>query len=117
MSGEPTGSGPDETGDGSGAEDRTRGLRQPRRPLPRSRPRMVVRIGPDDVGERVSVRFRLPQPEPGEPAESEAVGWLRAWRDGALTIERRGGTHAVIDEGDLIAGRTVPPPPPRRRPR
>ncbi len=75
-----------------------------------------MRIGPDDVGERVSVRFRLAEPEPGGPTESEAVGWLRDWRDGVLTIERRGGSHAVVDEGDLVAGRTVPPPPRRRSP-
>ncbi len=113
MSGEPTGGGQqDPAASTGGSGDAPR-----RRPLARGRPRMVVRIGPDDVGERVSVRFRLPEPEAGAPTESEAVGWLRDWREGVLTIERRDGSHAVIDEGDLVAGRTVPPPPPRRRPR
>lgn len=128
MSGQPAGGGHDDTGhDDTGHDDAGQaagggagpGASGPGRgtPLPRGRPRMSVRIGPDAVGERVSVRFRLPEPEPDGPTESEAVGWLRDWRDGVLTIERRDGTHAVIDEGDLVAGRAVPPPPPRRKPR
>ena len=74
------------------------------------RPRMVVRISPDDVGERVSVRRRIPARE-GEPGHSDVVGYLRSWHDGELAIERRDGTLVQVPEADVVAGRVVPPPP------
>ena len=76
------------------------------------RPRFVVRIGPADVGARVSVRRRIPA-EPGEPGHSDVIGVLRSWEGGQVEIERRDGVRVTVAEGDLVAGRRVPPPPSR----
>lgn len=74
--------------------------------------RYVVRIGPGDVGRRVSVRARTHD----DPPASDTVGVLRSWEGDALTVERRDGTISRILQADLLAGRVVPDPPgqPRR---
>lgn len=79
---------------------------------PRYHAHMTLRLTPDDVGERVSVRRRLP-----EGAYSDTIGYLESWQDGVLSIRRRDGSIADIGEDTLVAGKVVPPPPPRRRPR
>ncbi|MDP9406217.1 MAG: hypothetical protein M3O86_06400 [Actinomycetota bacterium] len=68
--------------------------------------RYVVRITAGDVGRRVSVRSRTHAP-PGEPGLTDTVGRLSTWTDGVLTIVRRDGTRADIDERDLVAGRIL----------
>ena len=73
--------------------------------------RYVVRITPADVGARVSVRSRLPDPDPDGPSATDVLGMLRSWSDGVLRIERRDGSVAEIDESRLLAARTVPPAP------
>jgi hypothetical protein len=78
--------------------------------------RYPVRIRPADVGARVSVRTRLTDPEPGGPSVTDTLGYLRAWSDGILEVERRDGTLVRLAEADLVAGRVIPPPPVRRRP-
>lgn len=75
--------------------------------------RYVVRITPADVGERVSIRARIPA-EPGAPSSSDTLGHLRSWEDGVLVIERRDGGKVDIAESDLLAGRVIPPAPKRR---
>jgi plasmid stability protein len=75
------------------------------------RARLTVRITPDDVGARVSVRALHHGPEAGM---TDVVGVLRAWDDGALTIERRDGSTATVAVADLVAGRVVPAPPARK---
>jgi N-acetylglutamate synthase len=75
----------------------------------------VIRISAADVGARVSVRARIPA-APGEPSMTDTLGYLRAWADGLLTVERRDGSMVQIRTADLVAGRTIPPPP-QRRPR
>jgi N-acetylglutamate synthase len=77
------------------------------------RARFEIRITPGDVGQRVSVRARIPA-GPGEPSTTDTLGVLRAWEDGLLRIERRDGTTCEIAETDLLAGRRIPPPPVRR---
>lgn len=74
--------------------------------------RLVVRITPEDVGSRVSVRTRTHAPE-DQPSATDTIGWLRSWHNGELEIERRDGEVVRIPEADLLAGRTVPPPPSR----
>ncbi len=76
------------------------------------RARFVVRISPEDVGSRVSVRRRIPA-EPGMPGHSDVIGELVAWADGIVSILRRDGSTVRIPEADLVAGRRVPPPPVR----
>lgn len=76
--------------------------------------RYVVRITPDDVGRRVSIRARIPA-RPGEPGTSDILGHLRSWEEGVLIVERGDGTLAEIAEADLLAAREIPPAPPPRR--
>ena len=74
---------------------------------------LVVRISPADVGQRVSVRSRLPQAK-GGLSMTDTVGRLLAWTDGMLHIERRNGERAEVAERDLLAGKVLAEPPPRR---
>ncbi|MBA2575570.1 MAG: hypothetical protein H0V05_02845 [Euzebyaceae bacterium] len=71
------------------------------------RSRYVVRISPNDVGRRVTVRARLRGAE-GEPAATDTVGVLRSWADGLLEIERRDGAVTTVAEADLLAARVIP---------
>jgi hypothetical protein len=77
--------------------------------------RYVVRITPDDVGRRVSVRARI-RSRPGQASTTDTLGYLRSWSDGTLVIERGDGARVEISETDLLAGRPIPPPPSRPPP-
>lgn len=81
------------------------------------RARYVVRITPEDVGERVSVRYWLDDAAMHErgPTHSDALGTLEAWQDGLLHIRRKDGSLAVVDEAAMVAGKILPPAPPARR--
>ncbi|MGX1881068.1 GNAT family N-acetyltransferase [Streptomyces sp. NPDC055287] len=76
--------------------------------------RLEVRISPDDVGKRVSVR-RLD--EAGAPGGkfTDTVGVLTSWDGGVLSITRRDGASVRIAESALVAGKVVPAAPARRR--
>ncbi|RFU38464.1 hypothetical protein DZF91_27565 [Actinomadura logoneensis] len=75
--------------------------------------RLVVSVTPADVGERVSLRRRLPTGE-----YSDVVGVLESWSGGLLRVRRRGGELVDVAESVVVAGKVVPPiPPPKRRPR
>lgn len=68
--------------------------------------RGVVRISPADVGARVSVRARIPEPGDG-PSMTDTVGILERWTDdGILCIRRRDGELVEIDAQLLVAART-----------
>lgn len=71
----------------------------------------AIRIGAGDVGERVTVRARTH----GDPPLTDVVGWLRAWRDGRLTIERKDGSVVDVVEADVVAAKVLPPPTQRDR--
>lgn len=73
----------------------------------------VVRITPDDVGSRVSVRSRTGEDAEG-PRFTDALGVLEAWEAGILRIRRRDGEHVEVAEALLVAGKVLPGPPPRR---
>ena len=75
--------------------------------------RLVVSITRADVGQRISLRRRLPTGE-----YSDVVGVLESWSRETLTVRRRNGEVADIPENTMVAAKVVPPqPPPRRRPR
>ncbi|TDD68567.1 hypothetical protein E1293_36835 [Actinomadura darangshiensis] len=75
--------------------------------------RLVVSISHADVGQRISLRRRLPTGE-----YSDVVGVLESWSGGALTVRRRDGELVEVPEAIMVAAKVVPPqPPPRRRPR
>jgi hypothetical protein len=73
--------------------------------------RLVVSITPADVGQRVSLRRRLPTGE-----YSDVVGILESWSRGVLTVRRRTDEVVEVPESILVAGKVVPPMPPRRKP-
>jgi N-acetylglutamate synthase len=79
------------------------------------RGRYIVRITPDDVGKRVTVRARIPS-RPDEPSTTDTVGVLRAWDQGKLRIERRDGSLCDVAEADLVAARIVDERPRGRPP-
>ncbi|MEV4332220.1 GNAT family N-acetyltransferase [Streptomyces sp. NPDC049597] len=76
--------------------------------------RLEVRITPDDVGKRVSVRTVDAPGGPGH-AFTDTVGVLTSWTGGVLLITRRTGESVHIAESSLVAGKVVPPAPARRR--
>jgi N-acetylglutamate synthase len=80
------------------------------------RARYVIRISPEDIGSRVSVRAWLDDAAEREsgPRHTDAIGVLESWTDGTLAIRRKDGTLTEIDEASLVAGKLVPPPPPPR---
>ena len=74
-----------------------------------------VRISPQDVGRRVTVRRRIPAGG-GMPSTTDVVGVLRAWEAGALRVQRRDGVTVQIPASDVVAARVIPdrPRPPGR---
>jgi hypothetical protein len=75
--------------------------------------RLVVTITAADVGQRISLRRRLPTGE-----YSDVVGVLESWSGETLTVRRRTGELVEVPESIMVAAKVVPPaPPPRRRPR
>jgi hypothetical protein len=74
---------------------------------------LVVRITPDDVGTRVSIRHRL-----DGSTLTDVVGHLVSWADagpegtgGRLTIRRRDGTLVAVLAATMVAAKVVPEPP------
>ncbi|MCG0290906.1 GNAT family N-acetyltransferase [Streptomyces sp. PSAA01] len=76
--------------------------------------RLEVRITPDDVGKRVSVRLITGEREPA-PTFTDVVGVLTSWTEGSLSITRRTGEAVRVAESSLVAGKVVPAAPARRR--
>ena len=74
---------------------------------------LVIRITPDDVGRRVSIRSRIAAAE-GEPSTSDTVGRLIEWQGGILRVERRDGSLATLAADQMLAGKVIPDQPPRR---
>ncbi|WP_019629548.1 hypothetical protein [Actinomadura atramentaria] len=73
--------------------------------------RLVVSISEADVGQRISLRRRLPTGE-----YSDVVGVLESWSGGTLRVRRRTGELAEVEASAMVAAKVVPPaPPPRRR--
>ncbi|UOE22215.1 hypothetical protein NI17_023185 [Thermobifida halotolerans] len=72
--------------------------------------RLTHSVTPDDTGQRVTVRFRLP-----DGRFRDIVGVLESWHDDVLVLRRRDGSVAHVDAGDVVASRVVPRQPPRRR--
>jgi N-acetylglutamate synthase len=79
------------------------------------RSRLQILITPADVGSRVSVRSRIAPDRPGAPSTTDTVGYLLAWTDQELRIQRRDGTVTTVASSDLLAGKVLEGPPPQRR--
>jgi hypothetical protein len=68
--------------------------------------RLVVSVTEADVGQRVSLRRRLPTGE-----YSDVVGVLESWSDGILLVRRRNGDLVEVPRAIVVAGKVVPPAP------
>jgi hypothetical protein len=65
-----------------------------------------VRIGPADIGARVSLRRVL---RDGRDGLGDVVGDLLSWQEGEVVVRRRSGEEVTVAEADLVAGKRVPP--------
>ena len=69
----------------------------------------LIRVGPADVGYRVTLRYFLPEPTEAASA-SDVVGVLVSWPDsptGDLLVEDRHGAQRAVPRDRLIAARRV----------
>lgn len=74
------------------------------------RPRYVRRVTPEHVGQRVSIRHLVDDPERGT-VPSDVVGRLVGADEEALLVVDRAGQLRVIDARRVLASRTVPAHP------
>ena len=73
----------------------------------------VPRLNRGDVGHRVVVRHRLPEPRDGATL-TDVVGVLESYDDEALVVRRADASTEVVRHHDVAAAKTVPPVPLRR---
>lgn len=74
------------------------------------RARYARRVTPEHLGERVSVRRLVDDPDRG-PVQSDVVGRLVGADSEALLVVDRRGQLTVIDTARVLASRVVPPHP------
>ena len=78
--------------------------------------RLVVRVTPADVGQRVTIRWRPPELD-GSQLMTDVLGTLEEADDQVFKVRRgRDGQLIVIPRERAVAGKVVPPAPPSRRP-
>lgn len=63
----------------------------------------MVAITPADVGQRVTVRRRVPE------GFRDVVGVLESWNHGVLSIRKRDGLLVEVAEDSLAAAKIVRP--------
>jgi len=67
--------------------------------------RFVRRVTRDHVGQRVTLRRRLP-----DGSLSDVVGTLEGWADdGVLTVRTRRDDLVSVDDSAVVASRVIPP--------
>jgi len=76
--------------------------------------RLEVRLTPADVGKRVVIRWRRPEPG-GSEQIADVLGVLEQADSESFTVRTRDGRLIVIPAERALAGKVVPPPPVRRR--
>ena len=69
--------------------------------------RYEVRIGPEDVGKRVVVRWR--RPAPGGDEVADVVGPLEAADQDGFAVRNRRGELVAIPRERALAAKVVPP--------
>ena len=86
-------------------------------------PESRVRVGVQDVGSRVVLRYRLAAQDHGPFGESlsDLVGELLEWTpgpDGRAVVRRRSGEEVAVALDRLVTGKVIPvTAPPARNPR
>jgi hypothetical protein len=76
--------------------------------------RLEARLGAEDVGSRVVIRWRRPAGDGEEIAD--VLGVLEAVGAGSFTVRKSSGEVVTIPRDRALAGKTVPPAPRRARP-
>ena len=71
--------------------------------------RPALRLGPQDVGQRVVLRRRLP-----DGRLSDLLGVLERFDDEAAVVCSRTGDQTRVERDDVVAGKRIPPAPARR---
>ncbi len=80
--------------------------------------RLVVRVTADDIGQRVTIRWRPPELEGSSKWMTDVLGILEEADDQFFKVRRgRDQQLIVIPRERALAGKVVPPAPPPRRPR
>ena len=69
-----------------------------------------VLVGCEDIGRRVTVRFRL-----AEGGFSDVVGVLETCDEATFGVRDRSGALRRVTRTEVVAAKVVPPPPDRRR--
>jgi len=78
--------------------------------------RLVVRVTPADVGQRVTIRWRPPELD-GSQLMTDVLGILEEADDEFFKVRRgRDGQLIVIPRERAVAGKVVGPAPRARRP-
>lgn len=75
--------------------------------------RLVVRLTAADVGQRVVIRWLLPDPDE-RGRMTDVLGILEAHDDEEFSVRTREGRLVVIPRARAVAGKVIPPPPPPR---
>ena len=70
--------------------------------------RYVVRIGPEDVGQRVVVRWRRPAAGGGDEV-ADVVGPLEAADEWGFAVRNRRGELVQIPRERAMAAKVIPP--------
>lgn len=74
--------------------------------------RYVVRLGPDDVGNRVVIRWQRSDAE-----VADVLGILESVSDQAFVVRKSAGEVVTVPRERALAGKPIPPPPRRPGPR
>ena len=72
---------------------------------------LIVRITAADIGKRVTIRHRIAA---GSTTLTDVMGYLRAWSDGTVVVERHDGELVEIAETAMVAAKVNPPKAVRR---
>ncbi len=66
-------------------------------------------LGPRHVGQRVVVRYRLPDPAPDGPSMTDVLGELEAYDADGLVVVTEAGEAVRVPAGAVVAAKPVPP--------
>lgn len=80
-------------------------------PRRRLQARMVHRVTPSDVGQRVSIRHLVVTGVASEPRPTDVVGRLLGYEAGVLSLVDRRAQLTLVDEAAILASRVIPAHP------
>jgi hypothetical protein len=75
--------------------------------------RYAMRLGPDDVGSRVVIRWRRPTPPDGPDEVADVLGILESAGPDAFVVRKSSGEVVTVPRDRALAGKPIPPTPSR----